>query len=73
MKLKEARKAAGFTQESIVIEINNYMKCSLRNYQNIEYGVVIPGITLALLISHLYGVDPREVDEWKFPSDRTDL
>ncbi|KAA8757774.1 XRE family transcriptional regulator, partial [Paenibacillus sp. UASWS1643] len=43
MKLKKARIAAGFTQESIVLEINNYMKCSLRNYQNIEYGVVIPG------------------------------
>lgn len=68
MNIKEARITAGFTQESIVLEINNYMKCSLRNYQNIEYGIVIPNITLGLLISHLYGVDPRHVDEWKFPS-----
>jgi len=73
MKLKEARIAAGFTQESVVLKINNYMKCSLRNYQNIEYGIVIPNITLALLISHLYGVDPREVDEWTFPNEHTDL
>ncbi|SEP33525.1 helix-turn-helix transcriptional regulator [Paenibacillus sp. OK076] len=66
MRIKEAREAAGYTQESIVHVINNTMKCSLRNYQNIEYGVVIPSVTLALLIGHLLGVDPREVDEWKF-------
>lgn len=68
MRIKEAREAAGYTQESIVRVINNTMKCSLRNYQNIEYGVVIPSVTLALLISHLFGVDPREVDEWKYPN-----
>lgn len=68
MKIKDAREAAGFTQESIVHTIiNNKMKCSLRNYQNIEYGIVIPNVTLALLISHLINVDPREVDEWKYP------
>ncbi|WP_325175651.1 XRE family transcriptional regulator [Paenibacillus sonchi] len=53
--------------------INNTMKCTLRNYQNIEYGVVIPNVTLALLISHLYKIDPREVDEWKYPDKRTNL
>lgn len=48
------------------------MKCTLRNYQNIEYGVVLPNVTLALLISHLCGVDPREVDEWKYSIQRAD-
>ncbi|MFB5269537.1 helix-turn-helix transcriptional regulator [Paenibacillus enshidis] len=66
MRIKEAREAAGFTQESLVLKINNYMKCTLRNYQNIEYGIVVPNVTLALLIGHLLNVDPREIEEWKF-------
>lgn len=72
MRIKDARKAAGYTQESIVHQINDTMKCTLRNYQNIEYGVVLPNVTLALLISHLCGVDPREVDEWKYSIQRAD-
>ncbi|MFD2878163.1 helix-turn-helix transcriptional regulator [Paenibacillus rhizoplanae] len=72
MRIKDARKAAGYTQESIVHQINDTMKCTLRNYQNIEYGVVLPNVTLALLISHLFGVDPREVDEWKYSTQRAD-
>jgi DNA-binding XRE family transcriptional regulator len=66
VRIKEAREAAGFTQESIVHKINNTMKCTLRNYQNIEYGIVVPNVTLALLIAHLLALDPREIDEWKF-------
>ncbi|WP_337035811.1 helix-turn-helix transcriptional regulator [Paenibacillus illinoisensis] len=73
MRIKDAREAAGYTQESIVHTINYTMKCTLRNYQNIEYGVVIPNVTLALLISHLYKIDPREVDEWKYPEERSNL
>lgn len=72
MRIKDARKAAGYTQESIVHQINDTMKCTLRNYQNIEYGVVLPNVTLALLISHLFGVDPREIDEWKYSNQRAD-
>lgn len=72
MRIKDARKAAGYTQESIVHQINDTMKCTLRNYQNIEYGVVLPNVTLALLISHLCGIDPREVDEWKYSNQRAD-
>ncbi|WP_059050143.1 helix-turn-helix transcriptional regulator [Paenibacillus senegalimassiliensis] len=70
MKIKEAREAAGYTQEKLVYRINNSMNCSLRNYQNIEYGTVIPNVTLALLIAHLLEVDPREIDEWKFKWDK---
>ncbi|MNJ64613.1 Helix-turn-helix domain protein [compost metagenome] len=66
MRIKEARENAGFTQESLVHQINNTMKCTLRNYQNIEYGIVIPNVTLALLIAHVLHVDPREINEWKF-------
>jgi DNA-binding XRE family transcriptional regulator len=65
LKIKEAREAAGYTQEKLVYEINNTMNCTLRNYQNIEYGVVIPNVTLALQISHLLNVDPRDINEWK--------
>ena len=49
------------------------MKCTLRNYQNIEYGIVIPNATLALLIAHVLHVDPRDIDEWKFKTPNTDL
>ncbi|CAM4434019.1 hypothetical protein HMSSN036_81710 [Paenibacillus macerans] len=73
MRIKEAREAAGFTQESLVQHINNTMKCTLRNYQNIEYGIVIPNATLALLIAHVLHVDPRDIDEWKFKTPNTDL
>lgn len=72
MRIKEARKAAGYTQESLILKINSVMKCTLRHFQNVEYGIVTPTVTLALLISHLLHVDPREIDEWKF-SGNTDL
>ncbi|AZK45820.1 helix-turn-helix transcriptional regulator [Paenibacillus lentus] len=65
MKLKEAREAANFTQESLVNEIQTYMDCSLRHYQNIEYGKKIPRMPLGLLICKLCKVDPTEIDEWK--------
>lgn len=66
MRIKEAREAAGYTQESLNLEINGVMKCSLRHLQNIEYGIVLPTVSLALLISDLLKVDPREIDEWKY-------
>ena len=72
MRIKEAREAAGLTQEALVLKINHTMKCTLRHFQNIEYGIVIPSVTLALLIAHLLKVDPREVDEWKFKTTQTD-
>lgn len=66
MKIKEAREAAGYTQESLNLKINGITKCSLRHLQNIEYGTVIPTVTLALVISELLQVDPRAIDEWKY-------
>ncbi|MEC0238198.1 helix-turn-helix transcriptional regulator [Paenibacillus kribbensis] len=65
MKLKDAREAAGYTQESLVLKINEHMKCTLRHYQNVEYGLKTPNVTLGLLICQLCGVEPREVEEWK--------
>ncbi|MCM3271025.1 hypothetical protein [Paenibacillus elgii] len=38
---------------------------SLKHYQNIEYGMTIPTVTIALHICEVLGIDPREVDEWK--------
>ncbi|MFD3259660.1 helix-turn-helix transcriptional regulator [Paenibacillus lentus] len=65
MKLKYAREAAGYTQESLVYKLNESMSCTLRNYQNIEYGIGIPSVTLALLICSILNIDPKDVDEWK--------
>ncbi|WP_019637239.1 helix-turn-helix transcriptional regulator [Paenibacillus fonticola] len=65
MKLRDAREAAGYTQESLVYKINESMSCTLRNYQNIEYGVGIPSVTLALLICGILNIDAKDVDEWK--------
>ncbi|WP_106769308.1 helix-turn-helix transcriptional regulator [Paenibacillus faecalis] len=65
MKLRDAREAAGYTQESLVLKINAYTKCTLRHYQNIEYGLTIPNIVLGLLIAKLCGIDANDIDEWK--------
>ncbi|QNR70549.1 helix-turn-helix transcriptional regulator (plasmid) [Paenibacillus peoriae] len=69
MKLKEARELAKHTQESLVKEIHNHMECSLRHYQNIEYGKKIPKMPLGLLICRICGVDPDDIDEWKINQD----
>ncbi|MEK4114573.1 helix-turn-helix transcriptional regulator [Paenibacillus sp. FSL M7-1414] len=69
MKLKEVREASGHTQESLVNQIQTYMECSLRHYQNIEYGKKIPTMPLGLLICKLCKVDPNEIDEWKINGD----
>ncbi|WP_063568281.1 helix-turn-helix transcriptional regulator [Paenibacillus sp. O199] len=65
MRLKEARELANYTQESLVQEIQIQMECSLRHYQNIEYGKKIPTMPLGLLICRICGVDPNDIDEWK--------
>nr|WP_155983788.1 AraC family ligand binding domain-containing protein [Paenibacillus sp. 1-18] len=51
--------------ESLVLKINEHMKCTLRHYQNVEYGLKTPNVILSLLICQMCGVDPREVEEWK--------
>ncbi|WP_414854265.1 XRE family transcriptional regulator [Brevibacillus sp. IT-7CA2] len=38
---------------------------SLKHYQNIEYGITTPTVTIALHICEILEIDPREVDEWK--------
>ncbi len=38
---------------------------SLKHYQNIEYGITIPSVTIALHLCEVLGIDIREVDEWK--------
>ncbi|CAI8947178.1 Transcriptional regulator [Brevibacillus sp. IT-7CA2] len=61
MKLNEARKQKGFSQEKMSRTIN----VSLKHYQNIEYGITTPTVTIALHICEILEIDPREVDEWK--------
>ncbi|WP_088832266.1 helix-turn-helix domain-containing protein [Paenibacillus tyrfis] len=61
MKLVDARKQKQLSQEKISRIIN----VSLKHYQNIEYGITISTVTIALHICEVLGIDPREVDEWK--------
>ncbi|MFC5402946.1 helix-turn-helix transcriptional regulator [Cohnella soli] len=60
MKLKKARKRAKITQD----EIAEALEISRRHYQNIEYGIVDPGVTTALRIAKFLGVSPYNIDEW---------
>ncbi|MED4956753.1 helix-turn-helix transcriptional regulator [Paenibacillus sp. FSL R5-0527] len=61
MKLIDARKRKGLSQEKVSRMIN----VSLKHYQNIEYGITIPSVTIALHLCEVLGIDIREVDEWK--------
>jgi transcriptional regulator with XRE-family HTH domain len=61
LKLKDARKACGLTQEDLV----DLVDISIRNYQRIEYGQIMPPVNKALKICLLLNVDPYCIDEWK--------
>lgn len=61
LKLSEARKEKGLTQEQLCRAVN----ISLKHYQNIEHGITIPAVNIALHICEILDVDPRIVDEWK--------
>ncbi|MED4898931.1 helix-turn-helix transcriptional regulator [Brevibacillus porteri] len=61
MKLKDARIDKKLSQEKISRIIN----VSLKHYQNIEYGITVPFVTIALHICEVLNIDPRDVDEWK--------
>lgn len=61
MKLEEARKNKGLTQEQVTKKVD----VTLRHYVNIEKGVSIPAVDVALQICKLFEIDPYEVDEWK--------
>ena len=61
MKLREARNHKGISQERLSRMIN----VSLKHYQNIEHGLSVPTVTIALHICEILDIDPREIDEWK--------
>lgn len=61
MKLKDVREQKGLSQEKISRAVN----ISLKHYQNIEYGVTMPTVNIALHICEILEVDPRKIDEWK--------
>ncbi|WP_414851588.1 helix-turn-helix transcriptional regulator [Brevibacillus sp. IT-7CA2] len=61
LKLKDARIDKKLSQEKISRTIN----VSLKHYQNIEYGITVPSVTIALHICEVLNIDPRDVDEWK--------
>ncbi|WP_256831873.1 MULTISPECIES: helix-turn-helix transcriptional regulator [unclassified Paenibacillus] len=46
LKLIEARKQSGVTQEKLCRAVN----ISLKHYQNIEHGLTIPAVNIALHI-----------------------
>ncbi|WP_151736734.1 helix-turn-helix transcriptional regulator [Paenibacillus tengchongensis] len=61
MKLSKARNEQNFTQEKMSRLIN----VSLKHYQNIEHGITMPTVNIALHICEILEVDPRDIDEWK--------
>jgi len=61
MKLKDVRKKRGLSQE----KISRIVNISLKHYQNIEHGITMPTVNIALHICEVLDVDPREIDEWK--------
>lgn len=61
MKLREARNHKGISQERLSRIIN----VSLKHYQNIEHGLSVPTVTIALHICEILDIDPREIEEWK--------
>ncbi|MFD1957781.1 MULTISPECIES: helix-turn-helix domain-containing protein [Paenibacillaceae] len=61
MKLKDAREKKRLTQEYVSRAVN----ISLKHYQNIEHGITMPTVNIALHICEVLNVDPREIDEWK--------
>ncbi|TNJ63428.1 helix-turn-helix transcriptional regulator [Paenibacillus hemerocallicola] len=61
MRLVDARKQAGVSQE----QLSRIISVSLKHYQNIEHGLSVPTVTIALHICEILGIDPREIDEWK--------
>jgi|LSQX01.2.fsa_nt_gb putative transcriptional regulator len=56
-KLKNRRKELGITQESLARQIN----ITLRNYQQIENGEVLPKVKTALQICNILNIDIRKV------------
>lgn len=61
MKLKQARNLRGLTQEQLVSIVN----ISVRNYQRMESGEVIPPVTTALRICKVLEINPFRIEEWQ--------
>jgi len=61
VRLKEARNQSGLTQEQLVSIVN----ISVRNYQRMEAGEVIPPVNTALRICKALEVNPFRIEEWK--------
>lgn len=61
MQLKQAREEKKLSQEKLSRSIN----VSLKHYQNIEHGITMPTVNIALHICEVLDVDPRDIDEWK--------
>lgn len=61
LQLKQAREHKKLSQEKLSRAIN----VSLKHYQNIEHGITMPTVNIALHICEVLDVDPRDIDEWK--------
>lgn len=61
LQLKQAREHKKLSQEKLSRAIN----VSLKHYQNIEHGITMPTVNIALHICEVLEVDPRDIDEWK--------
>lgn len=61
MNLRDARKLKQLSQE----KVSRLVNISLKHYQNIEYGIAMPTVNIALHICEVLEVDPRTIEEWK--------
>lgn len=61
VKLKQARNLRGLTQEQLVAIVN----ISVRNYQRMEAGEVIPPVNTALRICKALEINPFRIEEWR--------
>lgn len=59
-KLAAARKQKKLSQEKLARTVD----ISLRSYQTIESGQVMPAVITALMICDVLNLDPRQVEEW---------
>lgn len=61
MKIKKARNDKKLSQEAV----SRIIDVSLRHYQDIEKGVVMPSVIIALALCEIFQIDIKEVEEWQ--------
>lgn len=60
MKIKDARTIKKLSQEATA----RLVDISLKHYQDIEKGVSIPSVTIAIALCEVFQVDIKDIVEW---------